>query len=276
VDDHGPWLRGLRIVETVDTRPAVFAQRSTSGLGAGEVVQLREKLVVVGGEGCGRLRSHRGNNRGTLKGCQLFELESQVAIAPVSRAPLAEVPAQPLLIASLFCDKSIPECSNVVILPGDDEGEVQLFGVTRHSAISITAQGRCTRRVEIPGQSLAMIRKRHADADHIALVEIPGDFPTLALRSYSAGMTLAIELPEGAGGLDQAQIDSVLRVLQDSAEPRATTHVCRSLLRQVLGSLGGTDRIRISQRARGLVLTASADGWQAQILLMGLNNQPES
>jgi hypothetical protein len=212
--------------------------------------------------------------RATCIDCQLLELTTEAALAKLSRAPLADLPAKPLLIASLFCDKSIPECSNVVILSGEDEGEVQLFGVTRHSAISITAQGRCTRRVEIPGQSLAMIRKRHADADHIALVEIPGDFPTLALRSYSPELTLGIEVPEGAAGLDQEQIDSVLCILQDAAEPRATTHVCRLLLRQVLGSLGGTDRIRISQRARGLVLTASGDDWQAQILLMGLTNSP--
>jgi hypothetical protein len=193
-------------------------------------------------------------------------------LAPVSRAPLAEVSGPALLLASKFCERGLAQTENLVITPGDQEGSVSLFALSATQAIALVCDGECQRRIEIPGASLSLLRQRHADADHVAILPAVGDtdLPALSVRSFSEAMTMSLQVPEGNGGLTQEDVEKVLGALKAESEPRSTTTVSRLLLGQTLALLKGQATVRIEQRQRGLVLHVRADTFAGQVLVAGI------
>jgi hypothetical protein len=199
-------------------------------------------------------------------------LETEAAITPVARTPLCEIPGKALILVSRFCERGLSQTESVVVAPGAEDGTVDLFAMGRTRAISITCEGNCLRRIELGGESLSLLRKRHADAEHLVIVPAAGetDLPMLAVRSFSQGMTMSLQLPEGNGGLSEDDVRTALNTLQSESAPRATTVLDRAILAQTLQLLSPQEQVRLEQRHRGVVLHITAADFTGMILICGI------
>jgi hypothetical protein len=199
----------------------------------------------------------------------------QSALAPVNRTPMCEIPGKALILVSRFCERGLAQLENVVIAPGAEDGTVDLFAMGRTRAISITCEGTCQRRLEIGGESLSLLRKRHADAEHVVILPAAGetDLPMLSVRSFSQGMTLALQVPEADGGLSVEDVGKAMNTLQSESAPRSTTVLDRQLLSQTLALLAPQGQVRLEQRHRGVVLHVTADDFTGQVLICGITPQ---
>jgi hypothetical protein len=113
------------------------------------------------------------------------------AIAPRPER-LADLPAAPVLALLDLVPSAPGALAALQIRPAEVDGRVLVEVAGSALMGRIEADGDCARPVAIPKAPLAMLRRRHPDADRLVLDQLE---PGVGLRSFGADATVAITCP---------------------------------------------------------------------------------
>jgi hypothetical protein len=110
-------------------------------------------------------------------------------------ARIVDVEAGPVLELLSLVPRDAGHLSALQIRPSATEGRVLLEMADRAVMAQIEADGDCARPVCIPRGPLAVLRKRHPDAERLVLDQLDAG---VGLRSFGPDATVAMTVPEAA------------------------------------------------------------------------------
>lgn len=112
----------------------------------------------------------------------------------VRDARLADLPALPLLALLEVAPRSPESLAAVQIRPAGAEGRVLLEAINGVVMVQIEADGDVSAPVSVPRSALAVIKRRHPDAERLVLdrLEAPG---AVGVRSFGEAATVAFSCP---------------------------------------------------------------------------------
>lgn len=184
-------------------------------------------------------------------------------LAPVRAGLLCECPAKAVIIASWFCELGLSRFDNVQI-SSDGEGRVSVTGVSTTHAVRIVCDGVAERTLLLPARTGFAIKRRHPDAEHLAIAA--SEPPFLQVRTFSADTTVALLVPEIHGEpLPPFNLESGPHVqpLQFS----------RKLLLKTLSHLIGCEQVQITEFPLGWRISAMNNGMRVESMLAGVVNR---
>lgn len=178
-------------------------------------------------------------------------------IAPRT-ARIADLPAAPAL-ALLELVPRVPEgLAALQIRPAAADGRVLLEVAGSALIAQIEADGDCARPIAIPRGPLAVLRRRHPDAERLVLDQLEAG---VGLRSFGADATLALTAPE-AQALPALPLVALPEPAASAAAAGADLPLLLNplLLGRALGVLRslGCDRVRLELLNHPLVGAAVA------------------
>jgi len=153
--------------------------------------------------------------------------------------------------------------NSVLLMPGEEEGTVEIMAGSPTKVFKATAEGHCERQMAVPSRLLTTLGARHRDADQIAIVKDPDDV-LISIRSFSPDCSVQISGPEAT--------ECMVQVPDFKPGPQEfePMYFDPRIVQQVLSALGECKQLAMQPFCLGLIVKAQAERWQGQAFVAGI------